>query len=219
MRTPLYARDLLKNEDRYVQNVLDMFDLANAKDIQNGRRWYELANRFCRTLAERHGRKLADVAGIMALLSPAVSLEQNVIDTVEVMANGQTAKPSTYGPQAEKALAVRDAGIDPAAVLGQNKVAAFWANIVNPGEAGRVTIDRHAARIAADWKLPPEDAYYLVNTPGKYKVFERVYRRAAEKLGILPQQLQAITWTAYRRLFVAPRYRKGDGRIVAPIHL
>ena len=198
----LYARDIAKNTSQYVENVVKMYQLASAEDIENGRAWYGRANRFCQTLADGYGRTLADVAGIMSCLSPATSFEQNVVDTVNMLAGNDHETVSTYGPQYAKALDIRDWGIEPAGVVGENKTAAFWLNIVNPTTDGRVTVDRHSARVAVDWAMTADDSYYYINTPAKYRVLELVYRTAAEKIGILPHVLQAITWITYRRLFV-----------------
>ena len=200
-RDPIYARDIKKHTDQYVSNILALYDLASAEDLDNGRSWYQRACTFCRTLAENYERTLADVAGIMAVLSPACSFEQNVIDTVNVLAANDDQPVSTYGKQHAKAIEIRDYGIDPVDVLGKNKTNAFWLNIVNPTTASRVTVDRHATRIAVDWQMDSDEAYYYNNTEAKYNVIERAYLLAAERLDILPHVLQAITWITYRRVF------------------
>lgn len=197
----IYARDLVKNTDQYVANIVKMYHLASDNDIENGRSWYQRASQFCETLANSYDRTLADVAGIMSALSPSTSFEQNVIDTVNVIAGNDHETVSTYGAQYAKALEIRDGGIEPVDVMGENKTAAFWLNIVNPTTSGRVTVDRHSARVAVDWGMSSDDIYFYNNTTAKYTVLENAYKLAAEKIGILPHVLQAITWTAYRRLF------------------
>ena len=198
----IYARDIAKHTDQYVDNILKMYHLASKDDIDNGRSWYERASRFCQTLADNYSRTLADVAGIMSCLSPATSFEQNVIDTVNVIAGNDHETVSTYGPQYAKALDIRDWGIRPDDVVGQNKTAAFWLNIVNPTTNGRVTVDRHSARVAVDVNMTADESYFYINTPAKYQVLENAYKLAAGKIGVLPHVLQAITWLTYRRLFV-----------------
>ena len=209
----IYARDIAKHTDQYVVNILQMYHLASVEDHESGRSWYDRANRFCETLANSYDRTLADVAGIMSVLSPATSFEQNVIDTINVIAENDHETVSTYGPQYAKALDIRDWGIQPAEVVGQNKTAAFWHNIVNYTSPGRVTVDRHSARVAVDVNMTAEDSYYYINTPAKYKVLETAYKTAAEHLDVLPHVLQAITWITYRRLFV--KRKNGDAVLAA----
>lgn len=198
----IYARDIVKHTDQYVDNILKMYHLASEDDIDNGRSWYQRASKFCQTLADNYERTLADVAGIMSCLSPATSFEQNVIDTVNVMAGNDHETVSTYGPQYAKALDIRDSGVQPDGVVGENKTAAFWLNIVNPTTNGRVTVDRHSARVAVDVNMTADESYFYINTPAKYRVLENAYKLAAERLDVLPHVLQAITWITYRRLFV-----------------
>ena len=201
----IYARDIERNIDQYVVNITAVYDMASNDDMESGRSWYGRASEFCQTLADNYGRTLADVAGIMSALSPATSFEQNVIDTVNVLAGNDHESVSTYGPQYAKALDIRDTGLDPALAMGESKTAAFWLNIVNPSTSGRVTVDRHSARVAVDLTMTAVESYFYINTPAKYRVLERAYLAAAEKLDILPHVLQAITWITYRRLFTVPR--------------
>lgn len=198
----VYARDIKRNMDQYVANITAVYDMASADDIEDGRSWYARASAFCETLAENYDRTLADVAGIMSALSPATSFEQNVIDTVNVLAGNDHETVSTYGPQYAKALDIRDSSVDPATVMGENKTHAFWLNIVNPSTSGRVTVDRHSARVAVDLNMTADESYFYINTPAKYTVLESAYKLAAKRLDILPHVLQAITWITYRRVFV-----------------
>ena len=209
----IYARDIAKHTDQYVDNILNMYHLASEDDIDNGRTWYNRASQFCQTLADGYGRTLADVAGIMSCLSPATSFEQNVIDTVNVLAGNDHESVSTYGPQHLKALDIRDGGIRPVDVVGENKTAAFWLNIVNPTTNGRVTVDRHSARVAVDVNMTADQSYYYINTPAKYAILENAYQLAAGKIGVLPHVLQAITWLTYRRLFASKK--NGDAALQA----
>lgn len=214
MRKALYAADIERDRDRLISNIIRMYNLASDDDLAAGRDWYDRARSFCQTLADNYDRSLADIAAIMSVLSPATSFEQNVIDTINVMAYADNEQPvSTYGDQYLKALAIRDHGVAPDDVLGECKTAAFFINIVNSRTAGRVTVDRHSARVAVDWNMSSDDAYYYTNTPKKYSVMESIYQAAADKIGLLPHVLQAITWITYRRLFA--RQTNGDQALAA----
>jgi hypothetical protein len=111
-------------------------------------------------------------------------------------------------------------------VLGsQHKVRSFYNNIVDPSEAttlgdtnlhGDVTMDTHA--VEALLLLPlsgatregsqnfggggaSSDSVAVLN--GMYAANAEAYRRAAKDFGLLPREVQSITWEAVRMLFPA----------------
>jgi hypothetical protein len=103
----------------------------------------------------------------------------------------------------------------------KHKVRNFYNNIVSPNSKhGDVTMDTHA--IAAGLLRPLsgsslEVAHNLDTSPGKgmpsaggsdatgirgtYPIFAEAYRRAAKDRGLLPREMQSITWEAVRGLF------------------
>jgi len=125
---------------------------------------------------------------------------------------------------------------------GQNKVRNFYNNIYNPmSENGDVTIDTHA--IAAGLLRPlagdstevhhnfgstpdvkKRDALWsggtsntsLTGVKGLYGIYADAYREAARQRGILPREMQSITWEAVRGLYSATD--KGNEQFVADIN-
>jgi hypothetical protein len=103
----------------------------------------------------------------------------------------------------------------------RHKVRNFYNNLLDPnGPHGDVTIDTHAVAAALLRPLSGnslEVAHNFANYPGKglpsaggsaltgiqgtYPLYAEAYRRAAQELGLLPRQLQSITWEAVRGLF------------------
>ena len=106
-------------------------------------------------------------------------------------------------------------------MLGQqHKVRNFYNNIYAPGDpAGHVTIDTHA--VAAGLLRPlsgnsrevahnfgsgvlgevgPKNSS-VTGVQGTYGIFAEAYRRAAAERGVLPREMQSITWEAVRGLF------------------
>ena len=94
----------------------------------------------------------------------------------------------------------------------QHKVRNFYNNIIDPNSnKGDVTIDTHAVAVG---HLSPlslnsdevnhnfggtSDAGQGLN--GTYPLYAEAYRQAAKKLGVLPRELQSITWEGIRSLF------------------
>jgi len=97
--------------------------------------------------------------------------------------------------------------------LGEaHKVRNFYNNIFDPTDARSVTIDTHA--VAAGLLLPLGASSAEVNDAlggagshdatglsGTYALFAEAYRRAAAERGVLPREMQSITWEAVRGLF------------------
>jgi len=102
----------------------------------------------------------------------------------------------------------------------QHKVRNFYNNIYAPNDpAGHVTIDTHA--VAAGLLRPlsgnsrevmhnfgsgvvgeggPKNSS-VTGVQGTYGLYAEAYRRAAQERGILPREMQSITWEAVRGLF------------------
>lgn len=131
--------------------------------------------------------------------------------------------------ETSKAIAAIEAENDMAkisALMGErHKVRNFYNNIADPyGKNGDVTIDTHAVaagllhplggnttEVAHNFKntLPPgiDDKYVpskgsvITGVHGTYPLYADAYRRAAKERGILPREMQSITWEAVKGLF------------------
>lgn len=95
----------------------------------------------------------------------------------------------------------------------KHKVRNFYNNILVPNSPnGHVTIDTHAVAAALLRALSGNSVEVMHNfsgpksahagLEGSYALYEEAYRRAAAELGLLPRELQSITWEAVRGLFV-----------------
>lgn len=130
--------------------------------------------------------------GIVAALSP-----QNAWDTPSgkrpnldaastFIATGRNVHTRT---QMLKAIAIRD-GSAPLDALRGPKERSFFLNLSRPGATDAVTVDRWAARAAGA----------KVNlTPRSYERVADQYRRAAKRLKLSPDALQAAVWAQVRR--------------------
>lgn len=103
---------------------------------------------------------------------------------------------------------------------GQHKVRNFYNNIYAPTDpAGHVTIDTHAVAAGLLRPLSGNSREVLHNfgsgvkgevgpknssvtgVQGTYGLYTEAYRRAAAERGVLPREMQSITWEAVRGLF------------------
>jgi hypothetical protein len=103
---------------------------------------------------------------------------------------------------------------------GQHKVRNFYNNIYAPADPrGHVTIDTHAVAAGLLRPLSGNSKEVLHNfgsgvvgergpvnssvsgAQGTYGLYAEAYRRAAAERGVLPREMQSITWEAVRGLF------------------
>lgn len=109
----------------------------------------------------------------------------------------------------------------------KHKVRSFYNNILDPmGDQGDVTIDTHAVAAALlrplagkstevhhnfgsspgkkdqteSWKGAMKNVN-LAGIQGSYPLYAEAYKRAASERGVLPREMQSITWEAARGLF------------------
>lgn len=93
-----------------------------------------------------------------------------------------------------------------------HKVRNFYNNISDPNSKnGDITIDTHAVAAGLLKPLAGSDAEVISNlsggaskftgATGTYAAFADAYRLAAKERGLLPRQMQSITWEAVRGLF------------------
>ncbi len=184
---------------RAVNNILRVYAQAHEIEHEMGFWWYVEALRWCEETAQEFRSETQTIAGIVAALSPGVSWEQNKMDARDflrfITGEKMTVSVSTYGQFINKARDIWD-GKEIEKVLNGPKITAFYRCIINPWCNESVCVDRHAFKVARGIKKGGSKAL----TPKQVRDTQQAYRNAAYQLGLRPLQLQAITWTTYKRI-------------------
>jgi hypothetical protein len=161
--------------------------------------WYFDIHDYCKTLSEVYDVPLIKVAGIMAALSPNNTVRSNVISLEKFLRTKGNCKVTTFNQQKEKALTILNADDtitveQVKVILGEKKdsglkTKAFFDNIYRPHTSNEVTIDLWMIRWAKiEGSL----------TPKRYRETAQKVKDLANKIGILPHQLQAKIWVDIR---------------------
>ena len=192
--------------------IAGMLQLASQADLAAGIEWYARAERFARRLAAEYGCTFEQAVGVIAALSPNNRWLRNCADAEAMVAAWQagihpeTVRVCTYGANRAKAARILalpapdQASI--ATILNGRKVTAFFLSIT--GRADAVCVDGHAFAIWTGQRIPttktPSIGLKLYGESARAYVL--VAKRSAELCGeqLTPAQVQAVTWTTYRRL-------------------
>lgn len=169
--------------------------------------------------------RVRKAAGVIAALSPRLAWRKNVeyarlayMVHADIVARKNPLLPQrgevteaffagmipTLNANARKAFRILDGG-DPDEVLGGPKVRAFYFTITNPTDPRAVVVDRHAIDIAFGEVLNDQSRGVALGRKGAYDAVSALYRKAAviisRELGEVwtPAQVQATTWTYWRR--------------------
>lgn len=176
------------------ENVLTVWESATDAHRDSGMAWYGAAHEFA---LEISGGDITRGAGVLAALSPNKAWDVNMRLAARAFLDGSAS--GTLGNAVGKANAILG-GSDPLDVLGNGlKTRNFYLNIARPGCPEAVTIDRHAYDVALAERNP--DNKRLGLTPTRYAAFAETYREAAMAVGVLPLQMQAVTWEAWRTVW------------------
>ena len=191
---------------QYVRNILKTYRIATVEDVANGVEWYDRAKRMAAWIAKETGIQEATVIGVMAALSPNNRWERNCKDALTMCSawiNGDSLddfKVSCYNKMKQKAWSIlQDDLQDDAAILTRlngQKIRSFYSNIRGLDE---VTIDGHALNIARGKR---EGLTSDKTNMGKkqYRELQAAYVTAAKRIKVKPSELQAITWTTWKRI-------------------
>jgi len=191
---------------QHVRNILKVYRMATDADVRDGIEWYARALREANTISRKLGVPVPTVVGVMAALSPNNRWERNKIDafnTCSAFVRGLSVddfRVSTYGRMKAKAWSIlEDSLTDDNAILERlsgQKIRSFYSNIMGLDE---VTVDGHALNIARGYRVGLTDS---ATTIGKqlYRDMQSAYVRAAKRAGVKPHEMQAVTWTVWKRI-------------------
>lgn len=184
-----------------VRRLVRAYSAASHDQRAAGLDWYPRFRVLAGKMAARHGVTERQAAGVLAIVSPRVTVAASFVLADSVLREW-TAGTRRIGEcrglneRVRAAWAWLDGDRSPLAlddggrVTRARKVRSFYANIV--GDVDAVTVDVWAAR-AAGWR--GGDAF---PAGGAYVAIADAYRVAARRVGVSPREFQAVVWCVTR---------------------
>ena len=196
-------RATLIDHERMVHNIISVYNDADETQHAEGLLWYENAQKEAYRIALKHDVPVYIAVAVIAALSPNNKWARNLVNAdalIGAFVNGDgllSVKVSTYNKMKQKAwdiLAARPDYDGAKRMLKGQKITSFFMDIM--GEFN-VTIDGHARNIAYGERVGLTDDRTNIGKK-EYRALQAAYEAAAERLGLMPYQLQAITWRVWR---------------------
>lgn len=193
----------LIDHEKMIHNITAVYRDADATQHAEGLLWYSDAQKAAHDIAARHGIAVYLVVAVIAALSPNNKWSRNVTNAetlVDAFLRGDgidSVKVSTYNKMKQKAwdiLAARPDYEGAKTMLKGQKITSFFMDIM--GEFN-VTIDGHARNIAYGERVGLTDDRTNIGVR-EYRALQAAYEEAARRVGLMPYQLQAITWRVWR---------------------
>jgi hypothetical protein len=167
-------------------NLLRHWRSATREHRQSGAEWYRRAHQTVCALASASGHSRSTVAGVVAATSPRMHWSRNIAVSETLLAGGTPT--GVFRTSLDKARRII-AGAKPLAVLGGNKVRAFYRALL--GDKRAAVVDVWMVRAVG---LDPTTKL----TDGLYARIAGALQALASKLRIAVADLQATIWVAVR---------------------
>lgn len=192
--------------DGTADNLRSLYQAATPIEIDEGLPYYFRLHRVVESLAAYYGYSFHKAAAVFAALSPNVGYKPNLKSAATVLARHREGiapefvRVATYNACRDRAYTYLD-GVDFWETVKGPKIRHFYRNIIEPWRPEFVTIDGHAANAWKGFRKVLEEVAGNKGEGGgfNYRRAERDFKIVAKELGILPNQLQAILWYAWKR--------------------
>ena len=191
------------DHERMMYNITCVYRDADETQHAEGLLWYEHAKREAYHIALKHDVPVYIAVAVIAALSPNNKWARNLVNAdalIGAFIRGDgllSVKVSTYHAMKRKAWDILMARPDydgAKAMLKGQKITSFFMDIM--GEFN-VTIDGHARNIAYGERVSLTDDRSNIGVR-EYRALQAAYEEAARRVGLMPYQLQAITWRVWR---------------------
>lgn len=231
----LTLKTVLENIETAESRLEKLYNSRTDLQHNQGIFWYQKAYAEILKLSGRYELHPTIIAGIVSAFSPMTGWDENLITANNwlygqfegekgfLLAHKKVSATTDRKKKAQNILAVptknrtdKEIYIDVEynfrfTVSGKPskgfKTLNFFRNLNNPFSGNFVTLDRHAINCLF---YPDSNEGIAASTESAYEKVSEIYRIFAEKVNILPHELQAIVWVVFKDLKheANPKYNK-----------
>lgn len=181
-------------------NIEEIYQQVTLQEYQDGLRWYTEAHSFCEDVSKQYNVPLLNICGVVSALSPQKEWNHNKHIThlylqgiskhtkVQIEKANRIIKSSSFAEISNH--------------LGGNKTRNFFGNLMYPKDPHFVCLDRHMVKVCTG-------LYVDVIRGPMYNRLKSVFKDVSLHFGLLPVELQGITWLTEKRVKI--KYNKRDG--------
>lgn len=185
-----------------IENILSVYAKVDRIDMEEGMQAYLRYHESLKYYARTYGILMPNVIGAFAALSPNndyIGNLRSLVTLLQGMCSGARVDHCTVSTyKACRARAWRFLqGEDFLAATKGKKTRNFYLNILNPFDPDPITIDGHMACVWIGKRMTMRD---VVRSRFKYDLVASDFRKAADGLDLLPNQLQAMLWFTWKRI-------------------
>lgn len=183
-----------------VRNLTNLYNKTRAWEQEEAKYYYSGLQQRLESCAD-FDVPMTKVAALFAVLSPNNDEDGNYRDVSNALAAFQANdwhnfKPSTYLSNKLQALRILQ-GEPVESVIRGPKTWNFYNNILNPQDPQYVTIDGHMVNAWNNKRVRLTSAGI---TKREYELIASGVRHLAETLSLVPSELQAVLWLAWKRI-------------------
>jgi len=179
--------------DRNLDNIRRVWHQADRVDRDEGMTAFPRYRSTLNRLANVYGLPLSSVVGMFCALSPNNAYMTNLRAVKDMLEGGKGAGYGACRARARRCIS----GDDFLSFTKGLKTRNFYQNIMDPSNHYPVTIDGHAYCVWVGRRMTMKQA---VRAKFDYHKIADGYREVAGELGIVPCQLQAVTWFTWKRI-------------------
>lgn len=185
----------------HLGNVFQVYAQADRWDRELGLKAYAEYHQVLLSLSADFNVPVDTTCAVFAAISPNVTYVSNlraaraILEAYRANRSLDSLSIPIYKNNQRKAWSILADNAEPLDLIRAPKTRSFYLNLANPPDARPVTIDGHMYSV---WNLKQ---YRMREVPRfNYEHIARDFRQCATLLNILPNQLQAVCWFAWRRI-------------------
>lgn len=171
-------------------------------DYESGLMAYKQYNRLMQMLADKYYCSIEQVTAVFVSTSPNNDYMNNLRSTVSILEGWKNGDPleritiSTYHHCRTRAWKYLTGEWDFWTKTKGPKIKSFYKNIIDPSSHEHVTIDGHMVGAWAGRRILMKE---VAHTRFNYETIANDAKSVAKMYGLVPCELQAIIWFAWKR--------------------